>query len=164
MKSLIDSINRPKLEDLKTVNLYDTNSTNSQWVDVLEVNGRGVAEYLKVSSASDYVDFKITIDGIEWKVSMTSSKSVLEIMSERMVFGAPFLSSAYVLVRYTDGSLRPVNCDNVKFLTKDSVPVATDTYHSNIMLGGITFNKNFKVSMYDSSGYTKTVQLVYKLV
>lgn len=157
MNSLVDKLNEINLRSsgLRRKRWYIDvyKDTKDEWVDLFEINGSGVVDYLNLSCdvASSNCRFRVSFDDVVWECGDSS-------MSRHQIFSGDSLFGAYgtdlkglVVPNYVGNSLDVININTVRLISTDST--GDELLYNNILPGGIKFNKQFKVSVKTYGSY-----------
>lgn len=168
MNSLLDKINEVVS---RTNNVcrkkwtYDkTTYTSGKWVDVFEINGRGVVDFLRLycDTYTSQCTFRITFDDVVWERNCNTGRD-LYIYGENMIFGATYTDSYYRLVAPMEQG------DNVSYGAIQNVRMLCSDFEENdfsmynILPGGIRFNEHFKISVNLDNSYPVKISALYGL-
>lgn len=167
MYSLVDRIKEVSLRAnglrRKKWRYCQSTYTSGKWVDLFEITGSGVVDYLYLdcpSYASDCI-FRITFDDVVWEWKCNNTKHS-EIFGGDAIYGAAFDSDYnYLLVPDPNSNCvqKTIVARDIPFLTVDST--GDDLKYTNIFPGGIKFNENFKISVSTDQSYTITAHALY---
>ena len=157
MKSLLDNIN----ESIARANpgirrkIWETSfyqNTQEKWVDLLEINGSGVVDYLYANceSSTSNCSFRLTFDDTVWEWNCGSS-GTRTFLSENMIFGALYTDSYYRLMLPYKNELTYGTQNDIHIIGSDFEQNKLALY--NILPGGFKFNKHFKLSVSTTYAY-----------
>lgn len=142
-----------------------TDITRGQYVDLLEINGEGVVDYLMLScdTSTSTCAFKITCDDKVWEWS-ASDRSQCRIFSEQAIYGTYKDSSyEYFVTPYLINSnyVTSFRSDYVNVKDMDSLPNKPDSY--DLLTGGFRFENTFKISVMNNNGYLVYASALYRI-
>lgn len=163
MYSLVDVIKEAALRvngiHRKKFRLNKFLRTDSKWVDLLEIEGSGVVDYLRLACISTYssdVKFRVEFDDIVWEWDCRAVK-------DRSIFGGDGVlgvasNLTVAIPDLEDNDVTAIDSQYVHFISTDST--ANDIKGYSLLPGGIKFNKRFKLSTMNS-GYEMTASALY---
>lgn len=166
MHSLVDRIKEVSLRAnglrRKKWRYYKYTYTSGKWVDLFEITGSGVVDYLHLECPdyTSHCQFRVTFDDVVWEWTCSSVKDK-KIFGEDVIYGVS-KEDSYNKVWIPDleeNKITWLSSENLSHINVDST--GDDIKYYNHLPGGIRFNKNFKISVNCDNSYTITASALY---